>query len=198
MVIERGHKDPGAPTLERNIVIRNRAGAAGHGSATADVGCSSSAALASGAVSGTTEHDQIPGSYFGGLTLVAFLIVPLAGLQASFDVDELALGQILVADFGETVPCNDGMPFGAFLALRPEPLSFQTSSVASEKRQNGVPLAVYFSSGSLPSRPTRITLFTDFAMSLLQLMAAPCFKLRAIALALRAGLAFAAAHANDG
>src|SRR2546428_10993505 len=46
----------------------------------------------------------------------------------------------------------------------PVPLSFQTSSVAMENRQNGVPLAVYFSSGSRPSRPTRITLFTDFAI----------------------------------
>src|SRR4051812_25252466 len=37
-----------------------------------------------------------------------------------------------------------------------------------ENRQNGVPLAVYFSSGSFPSRPTRITLFTDFAIRLLK------------------------------
>src|SRR5262245_19175369 len=36
-----------------------------------------------------------------------------------------------------------------------------------ENRQNGVPLAVYFSSGSFPSRPIRITLFTDFAIWLL-------------------------------
>src|SRR5262249_48775698 len=51
----------------------------------------------------------------------------------------------------------------------PEALSFQTSDVAIENRQNGVPLAVYFSSGSFPSRPTRITLFTEFAMQLLNL-----------------------------
>src|SRR5438128_6394215 len=46
----------------------------------------------------------------------------------------------------------------------PDPLSFQTSSVAIENRQNGTPLAVYLSSGSRPSRPTRITLLTDFAI----------------------------------
>src|SRR5262245_21447885 len=46
----------------------------------------------------------------------------------------------------------------------PVPLSFQESSVAMEKRQNGVPLAVYFNSGSRPRRPTRITLLTDFAI----------------------------------
>src|SRR5215510_8870247 len=46
----------------------------------------------------------------------------------------------------------------------PEFLSVQLSSVAIENRQKGVPLAVYFSSGSRPSRPTRITLFTDFAI----------------------------------
>src|SRR5437879_173670 len=33
-----------------------------------------------------------------------------------------------------------------------------------ENRQKGTPLAVYFSSGSRPSRPTRITLLTDFAI----------------------------------
>src|SRR5688572_19561661 len=44
----------------------------------------------------------------------------------------------------------------------PDPLSVQPSSVAIEKRQKGVPLAVYFSSGSRPSRPTRITLLIDF------------------------------------
>jgi len=75
-------------------------------------------ATASGAISGTTtEHDHIACAYFGGLTLITFLIVPLAGLQASFDIDELAFGQILVADFSKPVPCNDGMPFGAFLAF---------------------------------------------------------------------------------
>src|SRR5215831_10552569 len=54
----------------------------------------------------------------------------------------------------------------------PVPLSFQESSVAIENRQNGVPLAVYFSSGSFPSRPTRITLFTDFAIC--SLLLSPC------------------------
>src|SRR4051812_29740772 len=33
-----------------------------------------------------------------------------------------------------------------------------------ENRQNGTPLAVYFSSGSRPSLPTRITLLTDLAI----------------------------------
>src|SRR4029453_15466789 len=47
----------------------------------------------------------------------------------------------------------------------PEPLSVQPSSVAMENRQNGVPLAVYLSSGSRPSRPTRITLLIDFPIT---------------------------------
>src|SRR5438128_6475185 len=46
----------------------------------------------------------------------------------------------------------------------PDPLSFHTSSVAVESRENGPPLAVYLSSGSRPSRPTRMTLLTDFAI----------------------------------
>src|SRR5437868_7130095 len=53
----------------------------------------------------------------------------------------------------------------------PVPLSFHESSVAIEKRQNGVPLAVYFNSGSRPRRPTRITLLTDFAIRLLSCLA---------------------------
>src|SRR5581483_8227245 len=44
----------------------------------------------------------------------------------------------------------------------PDDLSVQLSSVAIEKRQNGVPVPVYFNSGSRPSRPIRITLFIDF------------------------------------
>src|SRR5262249_51479683 len=47
----------------------------------------------------------------------------------------------------------------------PDPLSVQPSSVAMENRQNGVPLAVYFISGSRPSRPTRITLLIDFPIT---------------------------------
>src|SRR2546429_9008270 len=55
----------------------------------------------------------------------------------------------------------------------PDPLSFHTSSVAIENRQNGTPFAVYLSSGSRPSRPTRITLFTDFAIEAPHKQAAP-------------------------
>src|SRR5262245_61768914 len=44
----------------------------------------------------------------------------------------------------------------------PDALSIQVSSVAIEKRQNGVPVPVYFNSGSRPRRPIRITLFIDF------------------------------------
>src|SRR5262245_45617219 len=56
----------------------------------------------------------------------------------------------------------------------PEALSVQPSSVAIEKRQNGVPLAVYFISGSRPSRPTRITLLIDFPISCLQGLLPSC------------------------
>src|SRR5438045_903503 len=49
-----------------------------------------------------------------------------------------------------------------FSVRSPEVLSIHPSSVAIENRQKGVPLAVYFISGSRPRRPTRITLLTDF------------------------------------
>src|SRR3970282_227329 len=60
----------------------------------------------------------------------------------------------------------------------PDPLSVQLSSVAMENRQKGVPLAVYFISGSRPSRPTSMTLLTDFPMLCLQDLVPPCGPLQ--------------------
>src|SRR4051794_40621288 len=45
--------------------------------------------------------------------------------------------------------------------------SFQTSSVARLKRARVVPPCVYFTSGSLPNRPTKITLLTELLMPFL-------------------------------
>jgi len=50
-------------------------------------------------------------------------------------------------------------------------LSFQVSDVASEKLQTCPPLANWRTSGSCPTFPTRITLFTDPAMTTLRSLA---------------------------
>jgi hypothetical protein len=83
-------------------------------------------------------------------------------LQTAFDVDQLALGEVLVADLCQTVPNDDTVPFG-FLLTFAGSFVIQTLSVAMENRQNGVPRGV-FSARDL-SDGHGITLFTDFAIS---------------------------------
>jgi hypothetical protein len=107
------------------------------------------------AIGWSAEQDHVARADLGRPSLVAVLIIPLAGLKTSLDIDQPSLGQVLIADFREPVPDDDIVPFGPLLFF---------AGLAIEKRQNGVPLAVYFISGSRPRRPTRMTLFTDFAM----------------------------------
>src|SRR6185503_4360421 len=51
------------------------------------------------------------------VSLVAVLVVPLAGLQATLDVDLLALRQVLLQALHLLAPQDDAVPFGFFLAL---------------------------------------------------------------------------------
>src|SRR5205085_12631784 len=84
---------------ERNIVIRNGAGAGGTAAggcapAAAGVGCDSSAPRTStpGASAGAaTEHDHTAGADFGSLSLSAVLIVPFAARRACVGVDNLSV-----------------------------------------------------------------------------------------------------------
>jgi hypothetical protein len=54
---------------------------------------------------------------FGRVAVVAFLVLPLASLEAALDEDRAALGQVLLAVLGGAAPDHDGVPFGAFLTL---------------------------------------------------------------------------------
>src|SRR5262249_62269840 len=63
------------------------------------------------------KHDHVARPDLGSRSLDAFLIVPFAGLQSTFDVDLLSFGQILIADFSQTVPHHHIVPFGFLLAL---------------------------------------------------------------------------------
>src|SRR5208282_963296 len=64
-----------------------------------------------------TEHAEIAGDDFKAGALLAFLILPLAGLDAAFDENERALLQILLGDFCLFAPNNNLVPFGALLTL---------------------------------------------------------------------------------
>src|SRR4029077_6095236 len=53
----------------------------------------------------------------GRLALVAFLVFPVARLDAPLDVDLAALAQVLAADLGEPRPGDDAVPLGAVLPV---------------------------------------------------------------------------------
>src|SRR4029077_19958668 len=116
--------------LEGNVFVGDfgAGGAAAHGFfATACVGlevvstarccaCASACACCCG-IAAATEHAEIIGDDFKAGALLAFLVLPFAGLDAAFDKDERALLQILLGDFGLLAPDDNLVPLGAFLAL---------------------------------------------------------------------------------
>src|SRR5579883_431262 len=69
------------------------------------------------AIAAAPEHAEIVGDDFEAGALLAFLILPLAGLNASFDENQGAFFEILLGDFGLLAPNDDLVPFGALLAL---------------------------------------------------------------------------------
>src|SRR6266436_2228121 len=70
-----------------------------------------------GAFRASAEHAEIAGHDFRAGALLAFLVLPLAGLDASLDEDQRAFLQILLGDFGLFAPDDDFVPLGALLAL---------------------------------------------------------------------------------
>src|SRR6266576_6600149 len=66
----------------------------------------------------SAQQDHCPSNDFRHvLFLVGLLVVPGAGLQAAFDVDLVALFQVLAGDFGEARPEHHVMPLGLLLPL---------------------------------------------------------------------------------
>src|SRR5258706_2393473 len=63
------------------------------------------------------EHLHAIGDDLGGVTVVAFLVLPLARLQAPLDVNLGAFLQVFAADFRELGERGDAVPFRAFLLL---------------------------------------------------------------------------------
>ncbi len=64
------------------------------------------------------KHLHLLGDDFGGVAVGAGLFVlPLAGLQAAFDVDRAAFLQVFAGDLGQAVVHDHAVPFGFFAAL---------------------------------------------------------------------------------
>src|SRR3990167_5183533 len=61
------------------------------------------------------QHLHVVGDNFGGIAIMPVLVLPLARLQASFDIDLRALLQIFTGDFRQTPEKHDAMPFGFLL-----------------------------------------------------------------------------------
>src|SRR5205085_5273691 len=63
------------------------------------------------------EHLHVVTDDLGRVALVPLLVLPLAGAQASLDVDLRALAQVLAGDFRQAPEERDAVPFGPLLLL---------------------------------------------------------------------------------
>src|SRR3990172_5652144 len=63
------------------------------------------------------QHHHLVRNEFHAGVFLAFLVIPAAGLQASFDVDLLSLKQILLASFGKITPGDHIEPLGFTVTL---------------------------------------------------------------------------------
>src|SRR5207253_9356911 len=66
------------------------------------------------AFAASAEQEQVAGNNFCHVALlVGLLVVPGAGLQASFDIDFTAFLQVLAGNFCEPLPEHDVVPLSA-------------------------------------------------------------------------------------
>src|SRR5262245_19715710 len=106
----RNHSPPFAwwmPDLERKIVVVGRV----------QIGATPPAEIFGGnrdrlfhhlrTIAGASEHHHLLGDDLGAVTLLTLLVLPLPGADLAFDVDLLALLQVLAADLGELAPGHD-------------------------------------------------------------------------------------------
>src|SRR6266480_162280 len=122
-------------TLERNIFVGNFRTAAGRSATSvatvrilsrcdmafhviaAGTRCCAATAASCSAFGAATQHAEVADNDFKAGALLAFLVLPFAGLDAAFDEDQRALLEILLGDFGLFAPDDDLVPLGALLAL---------------------------------------------------------------------------------
>ena len=125
--------------------------------ATATATAATTAATAPAAAAAAAQEDDAVGHDVRRVVLLAVLVVG-PGLQPALDVDRPALGQVLVAVLGLVAPDGHAVPLRLLLPLAR--LVLEHSVVAMRRLQSGRLDGVYFSSGSAPRFPTRMTLFT--------------------------------------
>src|SRR5512139_507845 len=63
----------------------------------------------------TAHHLHLAGDDFGGVAVIAALVLPLAGTQPALDVHLRTLAQVFRGDLAQAVPEHHGMPFRLFL-----------------------------------------------------------------------------------
>src|SRR5260221_14147869 len=106
---------PYTPFLERNIVFAefgsdiDRLRMRGLGAR--------GLALATASACTAAQQDDAVAANLGRVALVALLVVPLTRLEAAFDVNLLALLQVLIQRLRLLAPENDPVPLRLFLAL---------------------------------------------------------------------------------
>jgi hypothetical protein len=71
--------------------------------------------VAAGIAVGRVEHLHFVGDDLGGINVLSVLVLPLAGLDATLDVNFAALAQILAYHFGQAREEHNAVPFSAFL-----------------------------------------------------------------------------------
>src|SRR2546429_1587684 len=64
-----------------------------------------------------SQHAEVVGDNFKAGTLLAFLVLPFARLDASFDENQRAFLEVLLCDFGLLAPYDNLVPLGTLLTL---------------------------------------------------------------------------------
>jgi hypothetical protein len=63
------------------------------------------------------KHFHLTGDDFGGITIVAALILPFSGLDSAFYIDPGAFVQVFTTNLSQPFPGHDAVPFRGFLLL---------------------------------------------------------------------------------
>jgi hypothetical protein len=79
--------------------------------------CRSSGSSGHAAFAASAKHAEIGGDDFKTGALLAFLVLPLAGLNATFDENQRTLFEILLSDLRLLAPYHNFVPLGALLTL---------------------------------------------------------------------------------
>ena len=117
------------------------AGARGAGRAAAFAVVVAAAARTTAHAFAAAEQLHLLGDDLGGVVVLAFLVLPLAGLQAALDVHRAALLQVFTGDLGQAVVEHHAVPFGLFLLFAAVRF-FQLRVVATLTLQTAEPLGV--------------------------------------------------------